>query len=132
MFKNMKISSRLTLAFVVALLITLIISLLSYMRMGLMNQNTEKIVVDLYPKSEMARNIINNVNLISLAIRNALLFVDTKMIDTEISRIRESQKKTSELLEVLESKLEPGKGRELIDLIKVHRQKFDASLDKLI
>ena len=78
MFNNMKISTRLTLAFTVVVLITLTISTLSYMRMGLMNQNTNKIVVDLYPKTETAHDIIENVNLISLAIRNTLLFVDNK------------------------------------------------------
>ena len=132
MFKNMKISTRLTLAFTVVVLITLTISILSYMRMGLMNRNTDKIVVDLYPKTETAHNIINNVNLISLAIRNALLFVDTGMIDAEIIRVRDAQKKTGELIEKLESETEAGKGRELIGNIKANRQRFDASLDKLV
>ena len=132
MFKNMKISTRLTLAFAVVVLITLTISVLSYMRMGLMNQNTGKIVVDLYPQTKIAHDIISNVNQISLAVRNALLFVDTQMIKNEIDNIRDNQKKNSELIDQLESKTETGKGRELINKIKESRQKFNASLDKVI
>jgi len=132
MFKNIKISTRLTLAFTVLVLITLAISTLSYMRMGLMNQNTNKIVVDLYPKTETAHDIIENVNLISLAIRNTLLFVDNKMIEAEIGRIRNTQNKSNELIEKLESETEAGKGKELIGEIKASRQKFNSSLDKLI
>ena len=132
MFKNMKISTRLTLAFTVMVLITLTISVLSYIRMGLMNQTTGKIVVDLYPQTKLANDIISNVNQISLEVRNALLFIDTQMIKNEIDNIRDNQKKNSELIDQLESKTETGKGRELINKIKESRQKFNASLDKVI
>jgi methyl-accepting chemotaxis protein len=132
MFKNVKISTRLTLAIAVVVLITLIISVLSYTRMGLMNRNTTKIVEDLYPKTEIAHNIINNVNQISLAARNSLLFVDNQMISNEIASIRDNQKKNSELIAKIEALTEPGTGKELVNNIKVSRQKFNASLDKLI
>ncbi len=132
MFENMKISTRLSLAFALVVLITLTISVLSYTRMDLMNRNTNKIVVDLYPKTETAHDIISNVNLISLAIRNSLLFVDNTMIETEIRRIRDSQKKTSEFVDKLESETGAGEGKELIAKIKSDQQKFDTSLDHLI
>jgi len=132
MLKNMKISTRLTLAFTVVVLITLTISVLSYMRMGLMNQNTDKIVADLYPKTELANDIIGNVNQISLGVRNSLLFTDSQMIRNEIDSIRENQKKNSALIDKIESLTALGEGRELIDRIKESRQKFNVSLDKLI
>ena len=69
MFKNMKISARLTLAVVASVLIVLFMSVLSYSRMGLMNRNTNKIVDDLYPKTEIARKIINNVDQIPVVLR---------------------------------------------------------------
>jgi methyl-accepting chemotaxis protein len=100
--------------------------------MGLMNRNTNKIVVDLYPKTETAHEIINNVNLISLAVRNSLLFVDNTMIETEINRIRDSQKKTGVLIEKLESETDAGEGRDLIGKIKTDQQKFDTDLDHLL
>jgi methyl-accepting chemotaxis protein len=132
MLKNMRIGTRLTLAFALVVLVALAISALSDTRMRLMNQNTEKIVVDLYPNTEMAREIINNVNRISLSARNALLFVDNSMIKSEISQIRESQKRTGEMIEQLEAKTGFGNGRILIDKIKDNREKFDASLGRLI
>ena len=132
MFKNMKIGTRLTLAFTIVVLITLTISAFSDMRMRLMNQNTDRIVDDLYPKTEIARNIINNVDGISLSVRNALLFVDNSMIKSEIANIRRSQKRTGELIEQLETISGNETGRKLIGKIKDNRQKFDASLDKVI
>ena len=132
MFKNMKIGTRLTLTFTLVVLIALAISAFSDTRMRLMNQNTANIVVDLYPNTEMARDIIDNVNRISLSVRNALLFVDNSMIKSEIAHIRQSQKGISQLIEQLETKTGYGIGRELIDKIKGIRQKFDVSLDKVI
>jgi len=132
MFKNMKIGVRLTLAFTLVVLISLAISGLSDIRMKLMNQNTDKILVELYPNTEMARNIIDDVNRISLSVRNALLFVDSAMVKSEIAEIHESQKRTGELIDQLEAKAGYGNGKVLIDKIKDNRQKFGASLDKLL
>ena len=132
MFRNMKISTRLTLAFAVVVLITLIISILSYTRMGLMNRNTERIVSDLYPKTQLANGIVGNVKQISLQVRNALLFIDAQMISNEISSIRENQKRNAELIDQLELQTGQGEGRDLIVKIKESRLKFNASLDKLI
>ncbi len=132
MFKNMKIGTRLTLAFTLVVLITLAISAYSDMRMRLMNQNTDKIVDDLFPKTEIARDIINNVDNISLSVRNVLLFVDNSMIESEIANIRRFQKRTAVLIEQLDTTTAHENGRKLIDKIKDNRQKFDASLDKLI
>jgi len=132
MFKYMKIGTRLSLVFALLVLITLAISAMSDTRMRLMSQNIDKIIVDLYPNTELARDIINNVNRISLSVRNALLFVDNSMITTEISKVRESQKRTGVLIEQLEAKIGSGNGRLLIAKIKENRQNFDASLDRLI
>ena len=132
MFKHMKIGTHLSLVFTLLVLITLTISALSDTRMRLMSQTMDNIVVDLYPNTELARDIINNVNHISLSVRNALLFVDDSMIQSEIAKIRESQKRTGTLIEQLEAKIGSGKDRMLIDKIKENRQNFDASLDILI
>ena len=110
MISNMKIGTRLALAFTVVLLITLAISILSYVRMGLMNHNTDKIIVDLFPDTEVAHDIINDVNQISLGIRNTLLFVDTDMINAEVNRIHDTQKNTNELIEKLASPRLSGTG----------------------
>ena len=132
MFKNMKISARLTLAVVASVLIVLFMSVLSYSRMGLMNRNTNKIVDDLYPKTEIARKIINNVDQISLEVRNSLLFFDNQMISSEIDTIRDNQKKDAELIDKIDLMADSDRSKELIAQIKESRQKFNASLDKLL
>ena len=132
MFKNMKIGARLTLAISMVVLITLAISTLSIMRMEVMNQNTENIVVETYPKTVAAHKIIESAGDISLAIRNTLLFVDNRMIESEIEVIRSTQKRTRELIEKLEAGSDSGKGRELIGHIRDNSQKFDKGLVKLI
>jgi len=132
MFINTKIGTRLTLAFTLVVLIALAISAYSDLRMRLMNQNMETIVVDLYPNTETARDIINNVNNISLSARNYLLFVDNAMINTEISKIRRFQRQTGELIDRLEARSGFGNGRPLLDKIRENRQKFDISLEKVI
>ena len=132
MFDNMKIGTRLALAFSAVLLVTLAISILSYTRMGVMNQNTDRIVDDLNPRTETARKIIGNVNFVSSAIRNTLLFIDTRMINDEIDRIHNSEKDTDALLDKLEARTDTDEGKALISKIKVQRQQFAGSLEKLI
>ena len=132
MFNNMKIGTRLAVAFSAVLLITLVISILSYTRMGLMNHNTDRIVDDLSPRTESAHKIIGNVNFVSSAIRNTLLFIDTKMINDEIDRIHNTQKDTDALISNLEARTDTDEGKALIGKIKVQRQQFADSLEKLI
>jgi len=132
MFIDMKISTRLTMAFSVVVLITLIISVFANSRMALMNQNTDKIVVDIYPATEVAHSVIDNVDQISLSIRNSLLFVDNKMIDAEIGIIREKQKMAKGLVDKLKSETDSDKGKELISRIQEQSRIFDLSLNKLI
>ena len=110
----------------------LIISIFSMMSMAAMQRNTEKTVIDLYPKTIIAKNIIGNANQISLSVRNALLFVDTRMIENEIGLIRTTQNETNALISQLVSATDDGKDRELIGNIKVSLQKFNAALDKVI
>jgi len=132
MFQNMKISTRLTLAFTVMVLITLTISTLAILRMENMNDNTDKIVNDRYPKTVIANDIIDNVNLISRAIRNALLFTDNKMIEAEIARIRESQQRNIALIKKLEADTSSDQGKELLGKINETRARFAAATDKLL
>ena len=131
MFKNMKVGTRLALAFTVVVLITLSISIFSVVRMGLMNKNIDTILVDLYPKTTMAIQISNNVERISLSIRNSLLFIDDKMIAVEIGQIGDLQNKISEIIAKLDASAETGNDRKLIGTIKDSRKKFDVSLEKL-
>ncbi|MGB9129198.1 MAG: MCP four helix bundle domain-containing protein, partial [Thiobacillus sp.] len=132
MFKNMKIGTRLGLAFTTMVSITLVICTLATMRMGQMDENTDAIVNDRYPKTVAANDLIDNVNLISRAARNALLFTDNTMIETEIARIRDTQKKNGDLIEKLEAGVKSDKGKEQLGKIKESRQKFAAGTDKLI
>jgi methyl-accepting chemotaxis protein len=132
MFKNMKISTRLAVAFTVMVLITLTISTLSIMRMGQMDDNTDLLINDRYPKTVVANNIIDNVNLISRAIRNALLFTDNKMIEAETVRIRNAQNINREMIEKLEAEIKSDKGMELLGIVNESRQKFTAGTDKLL
>ena len=132
MFKNMKISTRLALAFSLMVLITLTVSSMAIMRMAQMDENTDKIVADRWPKTVTANDIIDNVNLISRAIRNALLLTDSQMIEVEIKRIREKQKINAKLLADLEAGITSPEGKSLLGKIQDTRKNFNSGIDKLL
>ena len=132
MFKNMKVGIRLTLAFTVAVLFTVAVSILAIVRMGEMADVTDRIINDRYQKVINATKVIENVNFIGRALRDAVLFNDTKLIEAEIDQIYNERKKINVLIEQLEATVKSQTGRELFGKLKENRQRFVASSDKMI
>lgn len=101
MFKNIKISMRLTLSFSVILLLMIIMTFLGLRSVGGLQNDLHLLGSDLIPKIGQANDIMDNVNIIARSLRNLIINSDKESQEWEIKRVNESRTKIKELIEIL-------------------------------
>lgn len=99
MFKNLKLTTRLTLGFGMVLAILLGLALTTILKLDRIEQGITLVVEDRMPKMIEANKAIDEANLIALALRNILLLSDTNRIRQEDARIAESREKIRQVIE---------------------------------
>ena len=122
--KNLKIGTRLTLGFMLITIFMIVVSAISIVRMGGLNDDTKLIVEDRAPKVLWVHSYIVSLNRQARSFRNILLFKDTKAIDREQERISAERKNAGEMFAKLESTITSEKGKLLLGSIADHRDKF--------
>ncbi|MBF0342807.1 MAG: MCP four helix bundle domain-containing protein [Nitrospirae bacterium] len=110
----MKTGTRLGLSFGMVVLLLLVISILSVVRLEGIADEVKDIVKDKYPKTVMANEIIDNINLIARSMRNVLIMDKKEQIQKELDRIQESRKKITENLDKLAALIHSEKGKTLL------------------
>jgi methyl-accepting chemotaxis protein len=113
MFKNLKIGVRLGIGFGMMILLLVIISALAYQRLGKLNSEIENMVGDKFPKTEMANEILGQINITARAIRNAMLVKTPEATQQELDRLMAARKKTGELFENLEKIITSEEGKKV-------------------
>jgi len=131
MFKNMKIGVRLGLGFGVVLMLLLIISSLAFIRVGGLNNEINDMVNDKFPKTVAANDIIDQVNLVARALRNAILQPKPEDAQIELARLPVASKVITERLEKLEKTITTEEGKKALALVSDARKDYVADLNKL-
>jgi len=131
MFKNMKIGVRLGLGFGVVLMLLLIISALSFFRVGGLNDEIGDMVNDKFPKTVAANTIIDQVNVVARITRNAILQQKPEDAQIELARIPPASKIISENLDKLEKTITSESGKKALVLVQETRKDYVADLNKL-
>jgi len=109
MLKNFKIGSRLSIGFGIIMLLMMIVGGYSFKVIGSLHGKIELLVKDNIVNTEVANDIIDNVNLIARALRN--IIIDEKQWDAELQRIDDSRRKISESIEKLDKSLKDDESR---------------------
>ena len=115
MFKNLKIGIRLGIGFGVVLLLLIIVSGIAYLRIGQVDAGIDDIVEDKFPKTVLANNIINNINITARTLRNAALVKQPEEMAKELERTLAARKQVGEDFEKLDKMMESAEGRKLFD-----------------
>ena len=97
MFKNMKIGMRLGLGFGMVVLLMIAIAIIGITQLSNLSDKIESVVNDKYPKTTMAHDIIDDVNIVARAMRNILIMDKQEQINKEISHIHDAVKSINEL-----------------------------------
>ncbi|MET3131608.1 methyl-accepting chemotaxis protein [Oxalobacteraceae bacterium GrIS 1.11] len=124
MFKNMKIGVRLGLAFGTLGILLVGILFLGISRLSNLNEGTDKIVHDRYPKVVWSYTLIGDLNVIARAMRNIVIFTDVDTVKKELARIELAKINIKDNLDKLEKNINSGKGKELLKAVLDAREKY--------
>lgn len=111
MFKNMKIGMRLSSGFLVVIALLVVVAMVSINRMGVLNKQMDVMVNDRFPKTVLFNEIIDNVNIIAISLRNMLIVRTDAERRQAIARIEDTRSVIVSNLEKLDKViyLEEGK-----------------------
>ena len=131
MFANMRLAVRLGLGFAVTLALLVIISVVSYVRLGALNDNIELMVNDRFPKTVQANHAVDAINTIARQLRNAYIFTGEEQ-QKALASIDPLRKTITENLEKLNKSITSDKGKELLKTIAASRVAYVGSQDKFL
>jgi methyl-accepting chemotaxis protein len=132
MFGNLKIGMRLGLGFGLVLLLLGVIAFIGISRLGGLNEEIGDMVNDKYPKTVLANDVIDNINVIARSMRNTLIMDKPEQIAKELDRIQEARKTIKERLEKLDGVVKSDKGKELLKAVTDARDDYVASQDSFL
>ena len=129
MFKNLKIGIRLGLGFGLVLVLLTVISVMSYTRLGTLNESVNDMVNDKFPKTVLANDVIDQINVVARAIRNAALVKRPEDVARELDRIAEARKKISEGFNKLDKLVISEDGKKVLGKAQDTRKVYVADLE---
>ncbi len=102
MLKNMKIGTRLILAFGLILLLLLVNGGLSFRMIEGLSDDVTILAEDNMPKVELASEIIDNINIIARALRNIIIDTSKETQQAELARIEKARETIGKNIETLQ------------------------------
>ncbi len=132
MFNNMKIAMRLGMGFGLMVVLMITIAVIGITRLANLNTSIDLTVNDRYPKTVMANDIIDNINVIARAMRNALIEEDQAKIRIELGRVEESRQIIIDRFKTLDETIRSPEGRKKLELAQKARLEYASSQDHFI
>lgn len=117
MLKNMKIGTRLALAFGLILVLLVVNGIVSITVIGTLSGEVNTLANDRMPKTEKANDIIDNLNIIARALRNIVIDTSKGTLEAELKRVAESRALIGDHLKSLQGSMKSEKGIELVKMI---------------
>lgn len=132
MFKNMKIGVRMGLGFALVLIILLATLAVSAQRMGLLNAQINGIVAEEFPKTVVANSIINGVNAQAIAMRNAVIFDDQKIVKQQLEKITSMDNAITSSMPELEKMLTSDDEKLMMNSVTEARTQYATGLEQFV
>ena len=130
---NITIGARLGAGFGMLVLLLIAMGLFGVSRLANLNAQMRDVIDDKYPKTEVANDIVDNVNVIARSSRTVLLLTDKDKIAIEFDRISKIKIKIGELMATLTTMVgDDTRGQELLKKITATGGTYDASLDQVL
>ncbi|MBL8444490.1 MAG: MCP four helix bundle domain-containing protein, partial [Zoogloeaceae bacterium] len=112
--KNLKIGVRLGIGFGIVVLLLVVIAVVALMRVNELNRQIELTVKDYFPKTVIANNILDTINLSARVVRNLALTDDPAVARAERARIEDARRTNGGYFEELNRTVTSDEGKRLM------------------
>ncbi|GAB3541489.1 methyl-accepting chemotaxis protein [Noviherbaspirillum agri] len=130
--KNMKVGTRLAISFGSVCFLLWVIVAIGISKLSALNDDTESIVHDRWPKIELATEIMMQTDRIALALRNMMLTDNLEDRRKQVDDILDARKAIAKDVEKLDALIVLPRGKELLRQVAEARTQYLAGQDKLI
>ncbi|MFN7692797.1 MAG: methyl-accepting chemotaxis protein [Burkholderiales bacterium] len=131
-FQNLKIGTRLALAFGVSIAITVGVALYGRAQLLHIQADVDLLVKDRIVKTEQLSSLTDNAGAIASAVRNVVLLTDEAAAQREVALIAAVRARNGELIKSLEATLTSDKGKRLWADAEAKRGPYNAAVDKVV
>ncbi|MBN8473721.1 methyl-accepting chemotaxis protein [Sulfuritalea sp.] len=132
MFNNLKLGTKLVLAFGLVLILLIVTSATGSLRLMDLSNNTENIAKNLWPKVVLLQDGLAGVNEIGIAARDVALATSPDAQNTAKARIFEGRAAIAKAWDALGPKLVQPRGKEMMQAILQVRERYVAAQNQLI
>jgi methyl-accepting chemotaxis protein len=129
---NMKVGTKLGLGFAAVIVMLIAVAAIGIINMRSIQTQLNDMVNDKFPKTVWANNMVDGINTIARAMRNALLESDPTKIQKELDRVTEQRAIIKENLAKLEDKIHSPEGKALLEQVKEARAKYVGQQDEFL
>jgi len=130
MFKNMKIGFRLGLGFAAVIMLMIGCGVFAIDRLSQLDNMISEIVNDSYPKTIIANDVIDNINIIARCLRNAILLDSVGEVRQELKKVEDVKLLIGKNLDSLNDKIESEQGKTLLkNIVEARSAYLDAQSD---
>ncbi|MFL9879429.1 methyl-accepting chemotaxis protein [Herbaspirillum rhizosphaerae] len=129
---NITISSRLWLGFGLLMLLMVAMAVVGVNRLSQLNRQMNDVIHDKYPKTVIAGDIVDQLNLVARSVRNILLLKDPKQIKSESDRIVGAEKAIQTQLTELDKRLTDDQSRTLLANLLVTQKNYLEKRDQVL
>jgi len=130
MLKNLSIKLRLFAGFGVVLFLAGMLAVIAVYSIYAINGDIGVIVNDRWPKTVLANEMIDNINVVARALRNAIILDDSQMVQKELDRIPEASKVLADNIDKLDKAIKSDKGKQLLNDLKGKQAVYQDDLAK--
>ncbi len=132
MLTNMKIGTRLILAFGLILLLLVINGGLSFRMIEQLNVDITTLAEDRMPKVELANEMIDNINIIARVLRNILIDTSKETQQAELPRLEKARETIGKNLDILQKSTKSKEGLTKIQALADARTAYIGATDQYI
>ena len=129
---NLKIGTRLSLGFLLILMLLVLVATFSINRFLLMSEHLDTTINDRYPKTVQMNHVKAEVNIIARSMRNILIMRDEEQVKKEVTRIDNSRKEIADTLDKLNKSIDSKQGKELFGKLTEARAQYVSGQDQFM
>jgi len=129
---DIAISRRLFLGFGILMFLIVAMAMIGINRLANLDAQMTDVINDKYPKTIMAGDIIDQINLVARSVRNVLLLKDPQEIQSENARITGAEQAIADRLSQLDKQLFDPESRTLLENLLKAKQNYDLQRDKVL